>query len=212
VFAIEDREARRRAIIETFHPALAALGQDLLDQLAPDSETPEEHPLHVHLPRLAWPRGYEPFATWMALSRDAHGYQAGPQLNVGVHADHVAVRLGWDTASSFFGRFEFLSRHGDLGRGLLDAAVALGLHFRVYAAAPWPRGSRMVFESVGDIPGSFDEVRQRGVWWELGRRYSLSEALPVITSAELGVQAARIFTALLPLYDRIVGEHHDESE
>ena len=27
--------------------------------------------------------------TWLALSREAHGYQAGPQLNVGVHADHV---------------------------------------------------------------------------------------------------------------------------
>ena len=88
VFSIEDREARRHAIIDTFHPCLKTLGEDLLSRLSPPEEErdPEETPLHIHLPRLDWPRGYQPFCTWLAISREAHGYQTGPQLNVGVHA------------------------------------------------------------------------------------------------------------------------------
>ena len=88
VFAIQDREERRRAIINAFHPALHELAEDLLERLGPSAAAP----LHAHLPRLDWPRGYQPFGTWLALSREVQGYQAGPQLNVGIHADHVALR------------------------------------------------------------------------------------------------------------------------
>ena len=108
VFGIADREERRRAIVRTFHPGLKILAEDLLERLGPIAAAP----LHSHLPRLDWPHGYKPFCTWLALSREAHGYQAGPQLNIGVHADHIAIRLGWDTQANAFGRFEFLARHG----------------------------------------------------------------------------------------------------
>ena len=64
--------------------------------------------LHAHLPRLDWPRDYQPFCTWLALSHHGQGYLAGPQLNGGVHSSYVAVRLGWDTSQAPFGRFEFL--------------------------------------------------------------------------------------------------------
>ena len=80
-FAIRDRGLRRRAIIDTIHPALRALGHDLAARLNPRAAAA----LHVHLPRLDWPREYEPFCTWLALSREAAGYQSGPQLNVGIH-------------------------------------------------------------------------------------------------------------------------------
>ena len=92
-FAIHDRERRRRAILAGFHPALKLLGDDLLEILGPLTPSP----LHAHLPRLDWPAGYQPFCTWLAISHEAHGYQAAAQLNVGVHPDHVAVRLAWDT-------------------------------------------------------------------------------------------------------------------
>jgi len=209
VFAIEDREARRQAIIDTFHPALKTLGEDLLDGLEPgeDERQTPHNPLHAHLPRLDWPRGYQPFCTWLALSREVHGYQSGPQLNLGVHADHVAVRLGWDTGSDRFGRFEFLCRRGDLGDELKRVAAEERLHFRVYAAAAWPEGSHRVFESPDDLEASFREVTRRGVWWELGSRYEVPLALPLICSSGLGTETARIFRALLPVYDRVVGEH-----
>ena len=111
---------------------------DLAGRLA----APEDAPLHVHLPRLDWPRGYEPFCTWLALSKESQGYQAGPQLNIGIHADHVAVRLGWDATADAFGRFEFLCRHAGLGNELREAANAADLAFRVYMALPWPDGSK----------------------------------------------------------------------
>ena len=211
VFSIEDREARRHAIIDAFHPSLKTLGEDLLARLSPpdDERDPEETPVHVHLPRLDWPRGYQPFCTWLAISREAHGYQTGPQLNIGVHADHVAVRLGWDTSSDFFDRFEFLSRRGDLGRELIRLAGELDLRFRVYASSPWPEGSQRVFESADDLEGSFLQLGQRGVWWELGRRYDLVDSTAVICTGQLGIEAIRIFEALLPVCDRIVGEHRD---
>lgn len=204
VFSIEDREARRRSIIDAFHPALRRLGEDLLARFEP-----AHPPLHAHLPRLDWPRNYQPFSTWLALSREAHGYQSGPQLNVGVHADHVAIRLGWDTASDLFGRFEFLCRRGDLGGRLVRVASEQALHFRVYAAAAWPAGSHCIFASDGGLAESFAEAQRRGVWWEIGRRYDLPEHMPLVSSAELGLTTARIFDALLPLYDRIVGEPPD---
>jgi len=211
VFSIEDREGRRQAIIDTFHPPLKTLGEDLLARFSPPDDEPDPHfsPLHAHLPRLDWPRGYQPFCTWLALSREAHGYQTRPQLNVGVHADHVAIRLGWDTGSNFFGRFEFLCRRGDLGPGLIRIAAECDLSFRVYSSAAWPAGSRCVFESRDDVDGSFDEVGRRGVWWELGHRYDLPEKTSIVCSPQLGTEAARIFEVLLPVYDRVVGDHHE---
>src|SRR5262245_45369367 len=166
-FSIRDREERRRAIVAGFHPALQLLGEDLLDRLNPLAAAK----LHAHLPRLDWPQGYQPFCTWLALSRMAHGYQAGPQLNLGVHEDHVGIRLAWDAAADAFGRFEFLCRHGGFGADLAEAASAHGLTFRVYASAPWPQGSRLVFESPDDWAGAFAEVARRGVWFEVGVRH-----------------------------------------
>jgi hypothetical protein len=207
-FAIPRREARRRAIIDTIHPALSALGEDLLARLS----TLAAEPLHAHLPRLDWPKEYQPFCTWLALSRQAQGYQSGPQLNLGVHADQVTARLGWDTASDFFGRFEFLCRHGEIGESLLDLAAEEDLLFRVYAAAPWPEGSRCIVETRDDLELVFGEARERGVWWELGRRYGLPGAKPLVCSVEFGGEVARVFSALLPAYDRIVGEDDTSTE
>ena len=203
-FDVEPSEARRRAIVEAFHPALGRLGEDLLDSLR-EAAGPGAPPLHAHLPRLDWPKGYRPFCTWLALSRQSHGYQAHPQLNVGVHRDHVGLRLGWDTAADGFGRFEFLCRHAHLGDAMAEAAREAGLEFRVYTAAPWPEGSRVVFESAEDWKGAFDETRRRGVWFELGVRLPLPQRMALVTSPELGTEAERVFRALLPLHDRIVG-------
>lgn len=202
LFGIADREERRRAILEVIHPALALLAEDLLERLNPHAA----EPLHSHLPRLDWPRGYQPFCTWLALSRESHGYQAGAQLNVGVHPDHVGLRLGWDTSADAFGRFEFLGRHGGLGDELRRVAADRDLAFRVFASAPWPRGSARVFESATDLRGSFDEVRRRGIWWELGRSHELPEALSHVSSPALGAETARLFLNLLPIYDRIAGD------
>lgn len=198
-FAIPGREERRHAIVEGFHPALHALAEDLLERLPGVGE----RKLHPHLPRLDWPPGYQPFCTWLALSSLDHGYQAGPQLNLGVHRDYVAIRLAWDVAADAFGRFEFRARHGGLGNELADVGAALGLAFRVYASASWPEGSARVFESSEDWAGSFDEVRRRGVWWEIGARYDLPAALGVVTTKELGRETLRVFEGLLPVYDRI---------
>jgi len=201
VFSIPGVDERRTAIIETFHPQLALLGEDLLERLGPVAT----EPLHAHLPRLDWPRGYQPFCTWLALSRDSHGYQTNAQLNVGVHADQVTVRLGWDASAGTFGRFEFLARHGEVGRDLVRVAREADLEFRVFAAAPWPRGSDKVFESRDDIAGSFDEVRRHGVWWELGRSHDLPAGLDHVCSPDLGREAAELLTVLLPVYERIDG-------
>jgi len=205
LFSIEDREQRRQAILNTIHPELTKLGEDLLRRLSLKSSLE----LHAHLPRLDWPKGYQPFCTWLALSGEPHGYQAGPQLNVGVHAPYVAVRLGWDTNAPTFGRFEFLGRVGHLGPPLLELARDHGLIFRVYAAAAWPEGSRLVYETSTDLPATFDEVNRRGVWWELGQRFDLPVALPRVCSAEFGREAAAVFERMLPVYDLIVGEKGD---
>jgi hypothetical protein len=199
VFAVRNHDERRQEIVNAIHPSLGLLGQDLLDALNPRAE----RPLHAHLPRLDWPRGYRPFCTWLALSHETHGYQAGAQLNVGVHPDHVSIRLGWDTSADAFGRFEFLARHGALGRELLRAAAEADLALRVYAAADWPQGSTCCFHSTDDPPGSFDEVARRGVWWEIGRRHEIPAEMDLVCSAELGGEAAEILGRLLPLYERI---------
>ncbi|HEX5043379.1 MAG TPA: DUF1054 family protein [Candidatus Polarisedimenticolaceae bacterium] len=197
-FEVRDREERRQAIVEAFHPGLKLLGEDLLERLGDPA-------LHAHLPRLDWPKGYQPFCTWLALSRQAHGYQGHAQLNVGVHRDHVGLRLGWDASADLFGRFEFLCRHGHLGDAMADLAEAEAFVFRVYAAAPWPEGSRLVFASPSDWRGAFDEVRRRGVWFELGIRLELPADLERVTRPDLGEEAGRVFTALLPLHARITG-------
>ncbi len=201
VFSTRDRDERRRAIIAAFHPPLADLASDLLERLGPAARAA----LHAHLPRLDWPRGYQPFCTWVAISQRSHGYQAGPQLNVGVHADHVAIRLGWDTQAADFGRFEFLSRHGGVGTAMVEVASREDLAFRVYASARWPEGSRRVFESSSDWAGAFAEVRRHGVWFELGARHDLPASLPLVTSPALGEEAARVLGALLPICERAAG-------
>jgi len=199
VFGIRDREIRRRAIIEAFHPGLKALGEDLLLQL----NEPPRPPFHAHLPRLDWPKGYVAFCTWLSLSRLPHGYQAGPQLNVGIHADFVAARLAWDTSADAFGRFEFRCRVAGVGEELVAAAVAAGLVFRVYAAAPWPEGSHCVFSSETDWDGAFVEVGRRGVWWELGRRWELPESSAVLASPAWSDAVAEVLLALRPLYEKV---------
>ena len=54
--------------------------------------------------------------------------------------------------------------------------------------------------------GTLDEVRRRGVWWELGRRYGLPGAMPLVSSSGFGQEVGRIFMAMLPVYDSIVGD------
>lgn len=193
-FAIPDRESRRRALIDGFHPGLRLLADDLLPILN-EGDGPE---FHAHLPRLDWPKGYAPFCTWLALSRLPHGYQAGAQLNVGIHHDHVAARLGWDTGADAFGRLEFRCRHGALGAAF-RAAAGGDLRFRVYAAASWPEGSRLVFESADDLDGSFREVARRGAWWELGRRWDLPEAYDAIGAPAFSEAVRDVMERLRPL-------------
>lgn len=198
VFAIPDRESRRKAILQRFHPALKILAEDLLEHLDLEGEPP----LHAHLPRLDWPKGYQPFCTWLAMSRLPHGYQAGPQLNVGVHAEYVSARLAWDTSADAFGRFQFLCRFGGVGPLLGESAAAAGLSFRVYASAPWPEGSREIFVSGEDWAGALDAAHHHGNWWELGRRWDRTTGHEVIHSPALGPAAAEVFSALLPLFGR----------
>ncbi len=198
-FSLPDRDERRRAIIAAFHPPLEMLAEDLVERLDPVAGVP----LHAHLPRLDWPAGYQPFCTWLALSRETQGYQSGPQLNLGVHADHVALRLGWDTAAPGFGRFEFLCRHGGLDEVLTAVARQHSFRFRAYSSAPWPEGSRRIFESEDDLAGAFREVARRGVWWEVGERHDLPDALSMVTSPALGARALAVFSSLLPVYQRL---------
>ncbi len=199
VFAIREREVRRRAIIGAFHAGLKVLADDALLLL---NESPAA-PFHAHVPQLNWPKGYVPFCTWLALSRLPHGYQAGPQLNVGVHADFVAARLAWDTAAAAFGRFEFRTRMAGLGDALAEIAASAGLSFRVYAAAPWPEGSRCVFTSATDWDQAFVEVARRGVWWELGRRWDLPASFELVETPAWSDAVRDVLLALRPLYDKI---------
>lgn len=206
VFSIAHREERRRAIISTFHPQLDVLGKLAIRRLNKASSAR----FHSHLPQLNWPPGYQPFCTWLALSFDAHGYQEQAQLNFGIHADHVAARLGWDTRADLFGRFEFLCRHGGLAERLLEC-TAQEMKIRVYASARWPQGSWLTFETDTDVAGSFDEVHRRGVWWEIGRRYELPAKARYVATPALGDDTVDLFDKLLPLYERIVGGHEPAS-
>lgn len=201
LFSIPADAERRRAIVGQIHPALELLAEDLLAVLNERATLP----LHAHLPRLDWPRGYRPFCTWLTLSRESQGYQSGAQLNVGVHAEHVSVRLGWDGAADAFGRFEFLARHGRLGDELNRLVARPELRYRVFASAPWPTGSRCVLESA-DLAASFDRLRQGGVWWEVGRRFELPDALEHLCSPAFGADVLEIFGCLLPIYERVAGD------
>jgi hypothetical protein len=62
----------------------------------------------------------------------------------------------------------------------------------------------LVFAAAADVAGSFDEVTRRGVWWEVGRRHELPAELDRVCSAGWGREVARVFSELLPLYERIV--------
>jgi hypothetical protein len=201
VFSIAHREERRQAILSSFHPQLDALGRLAIGRMSSSCS----RNLHRHLPQLNWPPGYQPFCTWLALSFESQGYQDGAQLNLGIHADHVAVRLGWDTRPDGFGRFEFLCRHGGLGRHLVELATSLDMQVRVYASERWPQGSRLTFETTTDIGGSFDEVRRRGVWWEIGRRFEVPAEIARVSAPEFGREAIDLFAGLLPFYERVVG-------
>lgn len=202
VFSIAHREERRREIVATFHPQLQVLGKLAVRRLGKQSSAA----LHAHLPQLNWPPGYQPFCTWLALSFESHGYQEGAQLNLGIHADHVAVRLGWDPSVDLFGRFEFLCRHGGFGRRLIEC-MAQGMKIRVYASARWPQGSRLTFETESDVAGSFDEVNRRGVWWEIGRRFDLPAEAELVASPGFAGEALDVFETLLPVYERVAGSH-----
>jgi uncharacterized protein YktB (UPF0637 family) len=201
VLDISDIEQRRQAIIEVFHPPLQALGEELLDILQPSAGTD----LHLFQPRLNWPRSYKPFCTWLAISRETQGYQSCGQLNVGVHRDHVAVRLGFDTSVPAYGRFEFLCRFHGLGDRLKELATAHTLEFRVYAAAPWPEGSRMVFDSDHDLTGAFEDVRLHGVWFEIGRRYELPNHADLVGDRRFLEKVVEVFEPLMPVYLEAAG-------
>jgi hypothetical protein len=122
---------------------------------------------------------------------------------VGIHADFVAARLAWDTSADAFGRFEFRCRVAGLGEALAETAASAGVSFRVYAAAPWPEGSRRVFESETDWDGAFAEVARRGVWWELGRRWDLPASFDLVGTPAWSDALAEVLVALRPLYDKI---------
>ena len=204
VFTIEHREPRRRAIVEAFHPPLESLGHELSRALARVSD----RRFHVHLPRLDWPRGYEPFCTWLALTHAAQGYQQGPQLNLGVHPRHVSIRLGWDTGTASFARFEFFCRRRFWAEWIDPVLHRPGFRVRVYRPAPWPEGSALDFESL-DLQRSFNAVARGGVWWEIGERLELPAAEPLIGSRALVRRAEAAFLALVPLYDRLSGDRPD---
>ena len=205
IFEIPDVDLRRQAIIDVFHPPLLLLGHDLVPRLEPLAETE----LHVFQPRLNWPKSYKPFCTWMAISREKQGYQACGQLNVGVHRDYVAVRLGWDASVPSYGRFQFLCRYRGIGDLLRSTAEERDLQFRVYAAAPWPLGSELVYVSKSDLDGAFADVRRHGVWFEIGRRYDLPLHQGLVSSPEFGDQVAEVFESLMPVYLRAAGRPRD---
>lgn len=205
VFDIPDVDLRRQAIIDVFHPPLLALGNDLVPRL----QTLAGTELYIFQPRLNWPPSYQPFCTWLAISREKQGYQACGQLNIGMHRDYVAVRLGWDASVPSFGRFEFLCRYRGIGDMLRSAAEAHDLQFRVYVATPWPVGSEMVYVSQTDLDGAFADVRRHGVWFEIGRRYDLPLHEKLVESAAFGEHVARVFESLMPVYLRAAGRPRD---
>jgi hypothetical protein len=208
-FAILDRRRRRAEILSRFHPRLAALGEDLLAAFRARGITG----LYPHLPQLNWPRNYEPFCTWLALSNQPHRYQRLAQLNVGVHRPYVAVRLGFDTAADEFGRFLFLLTHGDLGEILERVAVPAGLRCRVYKKAPWPEGSRAIFDSGEDFLAGVRVAERDGAnWFEVGKVLGVEDAAKELSSPGFAGTCAEILLALYPLYRRLAGPGGTVSE
>ena len=84
---------------------------------------------------------------------------------------------------------------------MLEVAAAVALGFRVYAAAPWPEGSRLVFDSPTDLAGSFLEASRRGVFWEIGRRWELPASMDRVTEPAWSEEVRDVLLALLPLYE-----------
>ena len=201
-FRIHDRHQRREEILRLIHPKLAALGADLLA----DFRHRGVEGLHAHLPHLSWPPGYQPFCTWLALSSQPHRYQQLAQLNVGVHEPYVSVRLGFDTAGESFGRFLFLMSHGDLQAVLARIAGPAGLRCRVYRRAPWPEGSRAIFDSGEDfLRGVRAAEREGGNWFEVGKIFTRQDHGRELAEPEFAATAARILATLYPVFRRLAG-------
>jgi len=86
---------------------------------------------------------------------------------------------------------------------LAETAAAANLSFRVYAAAPWPVGSRCVFTSASDWDEAFVEAARRGVWWELGRRWDLAESFDLLSTPAWSGEVSDVLSVLRPLYEKI---------
>ncbi|HEV8377014.1 MAG TPA: DUF1054 family protein [Candidatus Polarisedimenticolia bacterium] len=202
VFSDPDRSRRREAILRVLHPKLAALGEDILA----DFRRRGIEGLHPHLPQLNWPPGYQPFCTWLALSSHSHRYQELAQLNVGVHEAFVAVRLGFDTSGFAFGRLLFLISHGDIREVLARVAIPAGLRCRVYRRAPWPEGSRAIFDSGEDfLEGVQVAEREGGHWFEVGKTFTKEGAHEELSRSDFASTAAAILLALYPVFRRFSG-------
>ncbi|MCI0655477.1 MAG: DUF1054 family protein [Acidobacteria bacterium] len=202
VFRIPERARRREEIIRLIHPKLAALGEDILA----DFRRRGIEGLHPHLPQLNWPPGYQPFCTWLALSTQSHRYQDLAQLNVGVHEPFVAVRLGFDTSGFAFGRLLFLMSHGDLKEVLARIAVPAGLRCRVYRRAPWPEGSRALFDSGEDFLQAVQIAEKEGAhWFEVGKTFPRESYDELLTSSEFAEAATQILLTLYPIFRRLAG-------
>ena len=174
--------AGARQFSRILHPKLAALGEDILA----DFRRRGIEGLHPHLPQLNWPRGYQPFCTWLALSNQPHRYQDLAQLNVGVHEPFVAVRLGFDTSGYAFGRLLFLISHGDLEETFTRIAEPAQLRCRVYRSAPWPEGSRAIYDSGDDFArGVRIAEREAANWFEVEESSRASRRAPSCTVESL---------------------------
>ncbi len=201
-FRIRERSRRREEILARLHPKLEALGSDILA----DFRSRGIEGLYPHLPQLNWPRGYEPFCTWLAISTQPHRYQHLAQLNVGVHAPYVTVRLGFDTAGEIFGRFLFLMSHGDLPEVLARIAVPAGLRCRAYRKAPWPEGARAVFDSGDDFLAGVKAAEREGAnWFEVGRIFTRDGHTDELSKPEFAEAAAAILLVLYPVFRRLAG-------
>ena len=84
-----------------------------------------------------------------------------------------------------------------------ETAASAGLLFHVFATAPWPEGSRCVYSSETGWDEAFEEVRRRGVWWELGRRWELPASFDLVETPAWSDAVADVLLALRPLYLRI---------
>lgn len=202
LFGIPDRTRRREAILQILHPKLAALGEDILA----DFRRRGIEGLFPHLPLLNWPRGYQPFCTWLALSNQPHRYQDLAQLNVGVHEPFVAVRLGFDTSGYAFGRLLFLISHGDLEEVFARIAAPAQLRCRVYRAAPWPEGSRAIYDSGDDFARGVRTAEREGAnWFEVGRVFTRDSEGAELYRPEFAAVVIQVLLSLYPLFRRLAG-------